>query len=190
VDDLWQAIDAGDEKQVAEILDRRPELAGERNAAGLSPVLHALYGGHGDLADTILDANPPLDTFDSAATGRTRGLEELLDAEPALAQAFSNDGFTALHHAAYFGQEDAARILLERGAPGDVVSRNADIVVTPLHSAAAGAHPGIVKLLLEHGADPNARQPGGSTPLDAARQNGDEESAEALLAAGATPPPA
>jgi uncharacterized protein len=190
VGDLWQAIDAGDEKQVAEILDVRPELAGERNVAGLSPVLYALYGGHGDLVNAILDANPPLDAFDSAATGRTRGLEELLDAEPALAEAFSNDGFTALHHAAYFGQEDAARILLERGALVDAVSRNAEVVVTPLHSAAAGGHSEIVKLLLEHGADANARQPGGSTALDAARQNGDEESTEALLAAGATPPPA
>jgi ankyrin repeat protein len=30
-----------------------------------------------------------------------------------------------------------------------------------LHSAAAGSHAAIVKLLLEHGADPNAAQDGG-----------------------------
>ncbi len=135
-------------------------------------------------------ANPALDVFDAAAVGRTHGLEALLDGEPGLATAWSADGFTALHLAAFFGQEDAAKILLERGAEPNVVARNATIVVTPLHSAAAGAHSAIVKLLLAAGADPNARQPGGFTALDAAQQNGDDESAEALLAAGATPRPA
>ena len=109
---------------------------------------------------------------------------------PASPRAWSADGFTALHLAAFFGQEDAAKVLLERGAEPNVVARNATIVVTPLHSAAAGAHAAIVKLLLEAGADPNARQPDGFTALDAAQQNGDDESAEALLAAGATPRPA
>ena len=114
----------------------------------------------------------------------------MLDGEPGLATAWSADGFTALHLAAYFGQEDAAKLLLARGAEPDAVARNASIVVTPLHSAAAGAHSAIVKLLLAAGADPNARQPDGSTALDAAQQNGDDESAEALVAAGATPRPA
>jgi len=187
---LFDAIAAGDEDALRDELDRDPESAGARNADGLSPVLYALYNGQGDLVDPILDANPALDVFDAAAVGRTRGLEELLDAEPGLATAWSADGFTALHLAAFFGQEDAAKALLERGAEPNVVARHATIVVTPLHSAAAGAHSAIVKLLLEAGADPNARQPDGFTALDAAQQNGDDESTEALLAAGATPRPA
>jgi ankyrin repeat protein len=184
---LFDAIAAGDEDALRDELDRDPESAGARNAEGLSPVLYALYNGRPELVDPILDANPPLDVFDAAAVGRTRGLEELLDGEPELATAWSADGFTALHLAAFFGQEDAAELLLARGAEPDVVARNATIVVTPLHSAAAGAHSAIVKLLLAAGADPNARQPDGFTPLDAAHENGDDESAEALLAAGATP---
>ena len=78
------------------------------------------------------------------------------------------DGFTALHLAAFFGQEEAAKVLLESGAELNLVARNASIIVTPLHSAAAGAHSAIVKLLLEHGADPNASQDGGFTPLHSA----------------------
>jgi ankyrin repeat protein len=155
VDDLWGAIDAGDEDAVRELVAARPELAGARNQQGLSPVLHALYNGKADLVEPILDANPPLDVFDSAAVGRTRGLEELLDAEPELARAWSPDGFTALHLAAFFGQEDAARLLLERGADVHVVSRHETIKVPPLQSAAAGGHRDIVELLLEHGADPS-----------------------------------
>ncbi len=180
-------IDAGDKDALCEALDGDPELAGTRNADGLSPVRHALYTGESELVDPILDANPPLDVFDAAAVGRTRGLEELLDGEPALARGWSNDGFTALHLAAFFGQEDAARLLVERGADVNIVARHATIVVTPLHSAAAGAHSAIVKLLLEAGADPNARQDGGFTPLHSAAQNDDRESVEALLEAGADP---
>ena len=184
---IYELIDAGDVDALRDELDLNPDLAGKRNAEGLSPVLYALYNGKNDLVEPLLDANPPLDVFDSAAVGRTRGLEELLDAEPELAQSWSNDGFTPLHLAAFFGQEEAAKILLERGAEVNLVARNATIHVTPLHSAAAGSHPGIVKLLLEHGADPNAAQDGGFTPLHSAAQNDDRESAEALLEAGADP---
>ena len=184
---IFELIAAGDEDALAEALETDPGLAEERNADGLSAVLYALYNGKAELVEPLLDANPPLDVFDSAAVGRTRGLEELLDAEPALATSWSPDGFTALHLAAFFGQPDAARILLERGAEVNVVARNASIHVTPLHSAAAGSHAEIVKLLLEHGADPNAAQDGGFTPLHSAAQNDDRESVEALLEAGADP---
>ncbi len=182
---LFELIDAGDEVALRDELALDPDLAATRNAEGLSPVLYALYNGRGDLVEPLLDANPPLDVFDSAAVGRTRGLEELLDAEPALAAAWSSDGFTALHLAAFFGQEGAAKILIERGAEANLGARHASIQVTPLHSAAAGSHAAIVKLLLEHGADPNAAQDGGFTPLHSAAQNDDRESVEALLEAGA-----
>ena len=184
---LFELIAAGDKDALQEELDRDPDLAGKRNAEGVSPVLHALYHGHSELVDPLLDANPPLDVFDSAAVGRTRGLEELLDTEPELAQSWSSDGFTPLHLAAFFGEEEAAKILLERGAEVNLVARNPTIHVTPLNSAAAGSHQAIVKLLLEHGADPNAAQDGGFTPLHSAAQNDDRESAEALLEAGADP---
>lgn len=184
---IFELIDAGDADTLRDELDLDPDLAGRRNADGLSPVLYALYNGKPELVDPILDANPPLDVFDSAAVGRTRGLEELLDAEPQLARSWSPDGFTALHLAAFFGEEDAARALLERGADVNLVARHESIHVTPLHSAASGGHAAIVELLLEHGADPNAAQDGGFTPLHSAAQNDDRGSVEALLDAGADP---
>ena len=149
---LFALIDAGDADALTEALSDDPELASERNAEGLSPVLHALYTGKPDLVDPILDANPPLDVFDAAAVGRTRGLEELLEGEPALVSAWSPDGFTALHLAAYFGQEDAAELLVERGADPRVVSRHRELKVAPVQSAAAGGHDSIVQFLLENGA--------------------------------------
>ena len=113
---LFDLIAAGDGEGLREALEANPELAGERNDAGLSLVLFALSHGRSDLVEPILDANPPLDVFDAAAVGRTRGLEELLEADPALVASRSPDGATPLELALRFGQEDAAKILRERGA--------------------------------------------------------------------------
>ena len=137
--------------------------------------------------EPLLDANPPLDVFDSAAVGRTRGLEELLEAEPALAKSWSADGFTALHLAAFFGEEDAGEDPARERCRGESRRAPRD---DPRRAAAqrrCGRPSGIVKLLLEHGAEANAAQDGGFTPLHSAAQNDDRESVEALLEAGADP---
>jgi ankyrin repeat protein len=56
----------------------------------------------------------------------------------------------------------------------------------PLHHAAAKNRPRIVELLLELGADPNATDATGATPLTtAAQENADPAIASVLLAAGA-----
>jgi uncharacterized protein len=184
-DRIFAALDAGDDESVRGLVESRPELAAARDEIGLSAVLRAAYAGKQELVQVLLDANPALDVFDAAAVGRTRGLEELLAADAELARSWSPDGFTPLHLAAFFGQEDAVRLLLERGADANVVARHESLKVTPLHSAAAGGHSSVVGLLLEAGADANARQEGGFTPLHSAAQNGDRESAEALLDHGA-----
>jgi ankyrin repeat protein/uncharacterized glyoxalase superfamily protein PhnB len=56
---------------------------------------------------------------------------------------------------------------------------------TCLHSAARGVRPAAVRLLLERGADPNAREAGdNTTPLFWAAATGDSETVRALLDAG------
>ncbi len=121
---LFDAIAAGDGDAVRDELDQDPDRAGERNEAGLSPVLYALANGQADLVETILDANPALDVFDAAAVGRTRGLEELLAADASLVHARAADGSTPLHLAARFDQRGTAELLLQYGA--DAAARDGD----------------------------------------------------------------
>jgi ankyrin repeat protein len=148
--------------------------------------MEALYAGKTDEARTLAAARSDLDVFEAAAIGDVERLRGLLDPDPALAGAWSDDGFTALHFAAFFGQPQAAAILLERGADVHAVASTFGNV-TPLHSAAAAPSRAIVRMLLEAGADANARQGGGFTALQAAAQNGDPEMTRDLLEHGADP---
>jgi ankyrin repeat protein len=60
--------------------------------------------------------------------------------------------------------------------------------LTPLHFAVARGRHDILSLLLELGADPEATDAAGQTPLTAAMLRGDREAAARLLAAGAKAP--
>ena len=154
----------------------------------MSELLQAIYQGDQARADELLAADPELDVFEAAAVGRTDRLGELLDEDPDLANAWARDGFQPLGLASFFGQVEAARLLLERGAEVNSASRN-DMKVMPLHSAAATGDPEVryelAKLLLEHGADPNVRQQDDYTPLMAADQHGDERLRKLLVDHGA-----
>jgi ankyrin repeat protein len=153
----------------------------------LSELLEAVYRGDDARVREILAGDPELDVFEAAAVGRSDRVVELLDRDPAVVSAWSDDGFTPLHLAAFFRHPETARLLVERGALVDVVARNERIRVTPLQSAVAAGQEETAALLLERGADPNTQEQGGFTPLHAAAQNGDEPLAELLLAHGADP---
>ena len=155
----------------------------------MSDLLQAIYQGDQARAEEILAADPELDVFEAAAVGNTERLRELLDEDPARSNAWAEDGFQPLGLACFFAHADAARLLVERGADVNSPSRN-DMKVMPLHSAAATDDPEVryelAKLLLEHGAEPNARQQDDFTPLMAADQSGDERLARLLEEHGAS----
>jgi ankyrin repeat protein len=150
----------------------------------MSELLQAVYRGDQARADELLAANPELDVFEAAAVGKVDRLRELLDEDPSLANAWAEDGFQPLGLASFFGHLEAARLLVERGAEVNSASRN-EMKVMPLHSAAATGDPEaryeLAKLLLEHGADPNALQQDKFTPLMEAEQLGDDRLRELLV---------
>ena len=155
----------------------------------MSELLQAVYRGDQARVDELLSGDPELDVFEASAVGRVDQLQELLDGDPSLANAWAEDGFQPLGLASFFGHVQAARLLVERGAEVNSASRN-DFKVMPLHSAVAEKDPEtryeIATLLLEQGADPNARQQDDFTPLMAADQQGDARLRELLVEHGAT----
>ena len=183
---IFDAIGAGDVELVRSLLRADPGLAARRcPASGVSAVLSARYRHRSDLVEAVLEAQPELDVFDAAGLGDVDRLRQLIDEDPAATGAWSTDGFTPLHLAAFFAQPAAVALLLEQGADVGAVARN-PMQVQPLHSAVAGRDIESVRLLLAAGADPDARQHGGWTPLMAARQHGDAEVERLLLDYGAT----
>src|SRR5205823_6069078 len=110
----------------------------------------------------------------------------LLDADGSLATAYAGDGFPPVALAAYFDQAPAVKVLLEHGPDVHARARNT-MEVQPIHAAVAGRSTGAVRLLLESGADANARQHGGWTPLHAAAAHGHVQIVDLLLDAGADP---
>ncbi|RYP73230.1 hypothetical protein DL769_004250 [Monosporascus sp. CRB-8-3] len=80
--------------------------------------------------------------------------------------------------------EDEVEQWLSRGADPNARSRNDQS--TPLHFAAERDHVNIARLLLEHGADPNAVRSDQSTPLHLAVEKGDVEFISLLLDKKAT----
>ena len=190
VEPLFAAIRTGDEDGVERLLAEDPALSAARDGDGLSAVMLARYFSFArtSILERVIAARGEheLDIFEAAATGRTSRVGELLAEDPSLVAAWSGDGFTALHLAAFFRAEAAADLLLDAGADPDVASRN-DQRVHPLHSSVAGGSFAISRRLVDAGADVDAAQQGGFRPLHAAAQNGDELTVDLLLLAGARP---
>jgi ankyrin repeat protein len=181
---FFDAVKAGDRTQVDRLLEENPALASTRLQSGETAVIAALYRGHFPLVQQLLRAGAPLDVFSAAALGRIEALEEALAAGPEVVKRFSYDGWTPLHLAAFFGQTEAARVLLGAGAPLDAESSNSNRN-TPLHAAAAGRHSELALMLIERGAPVDGKDGGGHTPLHIAAENGMVEVVKALLARGA-----
>jgi ankyrin repeat protein len=156
----------------------------------MSDVLQAIYRGDRAEAERLAEAKD-LDVFEASALGRTERVRELLDADASLVNAYGDDGFHPVGLASFFGHVGTARFLYERGADANQLARNEHIQTAAIHAAAAAESTDentryeLVKLALEHGADPNLEQGGGSRAIDAARQNGDARVEQLLLEHGA-----
>ncbi len=177
---------SGDAGRVAELVSSNPAAAAERDAQGVSPLLHACYLRRQDIVELLLAQLASLDLLEAAAIGDAGQVDRLLAEGPGRVDRRSGDGFTALHYSAFFGRPAVVERLIDAGADVSAVADN-PMRVQPLHSAAAAAQPAVAEQLLAAGADANARQQGGFAPLHAAAQNGDERLVDLLLAHGADP---
>ena len=123
----------------------------------------------------------------AAQLGHVDILAPLLDAGAEVNPTTRIGSYTPLHLASSQTNSTSVRTLLEAGA--DVSATTTNSLATALHLAAqevGGAES--VKVLLEYGADPNAKEgSAGQTPLMFAAARNRVESVELLLDAGADP---
>lgn len=181
--DIIAAIKAGNLTAVSTLVDADASLAAAQAEGGVSAVLLAAYYGHRDIAE-YLAQRVELTIFEAAALGKRERVQALLEADPALINTYSADGYPPLGLAAFFGHAEVAHLLLEMGADINAASRNA-MRVMPLHAAVANQRADIARDLLAHGALVNATQQDDFTPLHAAAQNGQVEMIRLLMAHGA-----
>ena len=188
---FFKLIQSGATGEVADAVAEDPSLAQVRNAQDVSALLWSIYNGQAMVRDFLLaqlkEQSALLDIFEASAVGDETRIRVILRSEPGAIAAFSGDGWTALHLAAAFGTPAAVAALLFAGARADVVSNNPQ-QNQPLHAALAlGKNPETIELLLAHGADPNASQAGGFTPIFSAATANRKALAELLIAHGANP---
>jgi ankyrin repeat protein len=181
---LTEAIRGGNKMALEELLKQEPELLRFAAPNGSSAVLLAAYYGHPELADVFVRHGAKLDVFEASATGNLERVRELVKVDAGLVNAFATDGFFPLGLAAFFGHRAIVEFLLRNGADVSTAARNAQ-KVTALHGAVARRDVEIVKMLLERGADANAKQERGFVPLQDAAANGNLALVQLLVKYGA-----
>lgn len=101
--------------------------------------------------------------------GDTKEMERLIAEGVNINERGGENVRTPLGSAAWNGQIEAARLLIEKGADVNAVS---GANWTPLYLAAYNSHIEVVRLLIKNGADPNIRGGNSKTPLDDAKERG------------------
>lgn len=187
---ILAAAKNGDYDRVRALLDADPALATATSMLGAQPIHAAHFGGRRRIVDLLVSKGVEIDYFLAAELGM------LTHVEPAQAQAFSPAGSTALHRACYWGQTAVARLLLERGADPNAVTRDSFLQIAPICCAVATPdvpNPSdsedvvleLVALLVSYGANVNARRRDGLTALHSAAWRGLPRVIQLLLGHGA-----
>ena len=149
---------------------------------GRSPVQEAALNGHMDIVSLLVEAGASWERDEvdeliaTAMAGDRAGVERLLRADPGLRERAMERRPGQLVRAAEQNSLDAVALLIELGFDVNARSRTA-----PLHEAARRGNLPVIRLLLDHGADPAIRDTGyDATPAGWAEHHGRHEAQQLL----------
>ena len=184
IEEIIEFIKTGKNDNLEEKLKDNPSLANIKTEQGISLLQFAAYCKNNSAVDILKKHKQKLDVFEAASIGDNETVNQLLDKNPEFINSFSSDGFTPLGLASFFGHLSVVKFLLDKGSNPNIASNN-QFKVTPIHSACAISRFDITELLIENGADVNAKQMQGVTPLHSAAHNGQTKLSKLLIDNGA-----
>ncbi|RYO80935.1 hypothetical protein DL766_007498 [Monosporascus sp. MC13-8B] len=199
VSQLYQAVIAGDENLVKELLGHNKNIAQASDGGGRTVLHVAVEHAQLSLIPILLDHGADIEALDPL--GRTLlhqavgcnnvPLSTLLLECGANVEATTSDSEKPLWIAANHGYELVAKVLLQYKA--DVESFNTESGTTALFEAVNRGHVGLIKLLLDNGADTDARRVVPQTVQERMRQGPPRPAMSPALphlpGGGALPPP-
>jgi ankyrin repeat protein len=181
---LEDLIINNDEVAIRELLAKDSSMLLKTTSQGVSPLMLSCYFHKPAITNAIIDFLENLTLFEAAAAGKFDEVAHLIFKYPTNINNYSEDGFTALGLACFFGREEIARYLVLKGADVNLPSNNG-YQVYPLHAAISGNFKSIAKMLIENDAEVNIFQTSGTSPLHLAAQHGNIDIIIALLEKGA-----
>ena len=189
---LYYASLGGFYELVEQLVGKHPEHINAKGGRLVTPLVAALRGKYFEVAELLHRHGADVDVlgYDGKTPLHKACADEHVDIvhwlvdHGACVNAQHNRLHTPLHFAASCGRLQAARILIEHNADIDIPTKEGK---SPLHVAAMHwikrDQDDIIQVLLDHGANPNARDDNNATPLHYSswRSNADGGTVEGTL---------
>jgi uncharacterized protein len=167
--------------KVQSMLAQDPLLLNENAEWIETPIQASAHVGNRPIAEFLLAQGAPLDICTAAMLGDAAAVSDLLRSDAGLSQAQGAHGIPVMFYPVIGGHQAIAQTLFDAGA--DINAGGG--ANTPLHGAVQFGQAGMVAWLLEHGADVEALDYNGKTPLELAVAGNHDAIADLLRTHGA-----